>query len=309
MSLERGCERAWGHQPQHAPIFKHAAAGRRRHSRAPREIHLSNAGLRIYFLTVQPDAFQIGPLTVHWYGVMVALGFLAGLWTASRRALKVGIVPEKVFDAGTWLIVGGIIGARIFHVVTYWQQSYAGKPVWEIFAIHHGGLVYYGGLIGSTLAAIFYARWKNLPVWKLADILAPSIALGYAIGRIGCLMNGCCYGRVCDLPWAITFPANSEFALSGVPLHPTQIYESLLNLGLYFAMAWFFRRRKFDGQVFAVYLMCYAVARSFVEIFRGDYAPTHIHSGLTPAHLVSIGIFVAGAILFFKLPRQSVETK
>ena len=250
---------------------------------------------------MHPDAFQIGSFTVPWFGVMVALGSLIGLWTASRRAMKVGIVPDKIFDVGVWLIVGGILGGRIFYVVTYWEKSFAGQPAWEIFAIRHGGLVYYGGLIGAALAGNFYARRKKLPIWKLADILAPSLALGYAIGRIGCLMNGCCYGRTCDLPWAIHFPQTHE--THGAAIHPTQIYESLLNLGLYFAMAWFFKRRKFDGQVFAVYLMCYALARSFVEIFRGDYTPQHIHGGLTPAHLVSIGIFAAGLILLLKLPR------
>lgn len=251
---------------------------------------------------MQPTAFNFGNFAIHWYGVMVALGFLIGLWTASRRAAKIGIAPETIFDLGPWLIVGGILGGRIFHVVTYWQKSYAGQPIWEIFAIHHGGLVYYGGLIGATLAGIFYARRKKLSVWKLGDILAPSLALGYAIGRIGCLMNGCCYGRACDLPWAIHFPLSHE--THGTPVHPTQIYESLLNLGLCFALAWFFKRRKFDGQVFAVYLMSYAVARSFVELFRGDYTAPHIHAGLTPAHLVSIGIFAGGLILFFKLPRK-----
>lgn len=256
---------------------------------------------------MHPIAFHLGPLTVHWYGVMVALAFLIGLWTASRRALQSGIAPEKILDLGPWLILGGIGGGRLFYVVTYWQNDFAGKPFWEIFMVQHGGLVFYGGLIGATLGGFFYARAKKLPFWKLGDILAPSLALGYAIGRIGCLMNGCCYGRACDLPWAIRFPPAPD--MPRVPVHPTQIYESLLNLGLYFAMAWFFKRRKFDGQVFAIYLMCYALVRSFVELFRGDYTPQHIHSGLTPAHLISIGIFAAGLFLFFKLPQRLVETK
>jgi len=146
-----------------------------------------------------------------------------------------------------------------------------GKPASEIFMIHHGGLVFYGGLLGASLAGIIYIRVRQLPLWKVADILAPSIALGYVFGRIGCLLNGCCYGRICDQPWAIRFP--SEHGTHGQPVHPTQIYDSLLNLGLYLALAWLYRRKKFDGQVFAAYLMCYAVTRSFVEMFRGDYPP------------------------------------
>lgn len=245
---------------------------------------------------MHPIAFNLGNFSVHWYGVMMALAFLAGLWTASRRGLRDGFAPEKILDLGPWLIVGTIIGARALYVATYWQESFASQPITEIFMIQHGGLVYYGGLVGASLGGILYSRLKKLPLWRLADALAPSIALGYVFGRIGCLLNGCCYGSVCDLPWAIHFPEGHETYPHGV--HPTQIYDSLLNLVLYLALAWLYRRKKFDGQIFALYLMCYAVTRSIVETFRGDYDAAHRHSGLTPAHLVSIGIFAAGAILY-----------
>ena len=172
--------------------------------------------------------------------------------------------------------------------------------------IQHGGLVYYGGLIGATIAAAGYLAWKKLPVWKIADILAPSIALGSVFGRIGCLLNGCCYGRLCDLPWAIHFPADHETHGAGV--HPTEIYDALLNLLLYAFLAWLFRRKKFDGQIFATYLILYAVCRSIVEYFRGDYPADHIHAGLTSAQLVSVPIFVAGLALAAILSRRT-ETK
>jgi phosphatidylglycerol:prolipoprotein diacylglycerol transferase len=181
-------------------------------------------------------------------------------------------------------------------VVTYWKDEFAGKSFTEIFMIQRGGLVFYGGLIGASLAVIIFCSVKKLPLWKVADILAPSIALGSVFGRIGCLMNGCCHGRACDLPWAIP----RLFGATDQPLvHPTQIYDSLLNLILYLGLAWLFRRRKFDGQIFATFLMCYAVTRSTVEFFRGDYSVDHLHGGLTPAHWISIGIFIAGAVLFF----------
>jgi phosphatidylglycerol:prolipoprotein diacylglycerol transferase len=135
-------------------------------------------------------------------------------------------------------------------------------------------------------------------------VIAPSIALGYVFGRIGCLMNGCCYGRECHLPWAITFPDTSVFAPPGVPLHPTQIYDSLLNLGFYAFLAWLYRHKKFDGQVFAAYLVGYAVTRSTVEVFRGDYTGAHIHASFfTPAQLVSVIILATGFVLLWKLPR------
>ena len=242
---------------------------------------------------------------------MVALGFMVGLWTASRRGLLVGVPAEKILDLGPWLILGAIAGARTLYVISYWHEEFSGQPLREIFMVQKGGLVFYGGLIGSSLACIIYARVKNLPLWKFADILAPSVALGYFFGRIGCLMNGCCFGRVCELPWAIRFPNQSaiwsqhhalglvgEFDRSA-PVHPTQIYESLLNLGLYAALAWLFRRKKFDGQVFGTYLVCYALLRSFVEMFRGDYPQHYLGGWATPAHLVSIGILTAGTVLLF----------
>ena len=250
---------------------------------------------------MHPIAFQLGPLTIHWYGVMVALGFLAGLWTSSRRAPLTGIHGEKIADLGVWLILGAILGARLLYVTTYWRQEFAGRPFSEVFMIQHGGLVYYGGLFGSALACIIYCRVRKLPLWKVSDILAPGIALGYAFGRIGCLLNGCCYGRVCTLPWAIHFPQGHETYPAGV--HPTEIYDSLLNALLYLGLAYLYRRKQFDGQVFSSYLLCYAVTRSFVELFRGDYPPDHIHAGLTSAHLVSIGIFVTGVVLFAVLGR------
>ncbi len=226
---------------------------------------------------------------------MTALAFLAGLWTATRRCARENLSREDIGDVTLWLMVGAIVGARVVYVVTYWQEEFAGGPWTEIFMVQHGGLVFYGGLIGASLAAIITTQWKKMPLWKTADVLAPSIALGSAIGRVGCLLNGCCYGRPTNLPWAIRFPA--DHATGGVPVHPTEIYDALLNLGLYGLLAWLFRHKKFDGQVFATYLMCYAVTRSFGEMFRGDYDTAHLHSGLTPAQLVSVPIFFAGLAL------------
>jgi phosphatidylglycerol:prolipoprotein diacylglycerol transferase len=224
---------------------------------------------------------------------MVALGFLAGLWTASRRGLREGVAAETIVDLGPWLIVGTILGARTLYVISYWHEFFEGK------------LVFYGGLVGAALACIFYTRLKKLPLWKVADILAPSIALGYVFGRIGCLLNGCCYGRACNLPWAIRFPADNPLNPPTYPVHPTQIYDALLSLGLYALLAWLYRRKKFDGQVFGVYLVSYALLRSFVEMFRGDY-PEHQHylgGWATPAHLVSILTLAVGLVLLGLLPR------
>lgn len=248
-------------------------------------------------------AFHFGNFTIYWYGVFVAAGFLAGLWTASRRALRSGISGDRIVDLGPWLILGTLVGARLLYVVSYWEKDFAGRRIWELFNIRNGGLVYYGGFIGASAACILYLRLKKLPLWRIADVLAPSIALGYAIGRFGCLMNGCCYGYPTNLPWAVHFPSDHPTYDHG--LHPTQIYESALNLGLYGALVWRFRHRQFDGQVFASYLVCYAVLRAFVETFRGDYLfeQRPLDGWLTPAQLVGACILAAGLILLWKLSR------
>jgi phosphatidylglycerol:prolipoprotein diacylglycerol transferase len=254
---------------------------------------------------VHPILFHLGSFPVHSYGVMIALAFLAGLWTATLRARREKISGEIIADVTLWIMVGTILGARAVYVATYWKDEFAGQPITEIFAIWHGGLVFYGGLIGATIAGTIYLRWKKLPFWKIADALAPSIALGSVFGRIGCLLNGCCYGRACSLPWAITFPADNPLHPPTTPVHPTEIYDALLNLGLYFFLAWLFRRKKFDGQIFSTYLLCYAVTRSFVEYFRGDYTDLHYHLGLTPAQWISVPIFVTGLMLAIILSRRA----
>ena len=259
---------------------------------------------------MHPIAFYLGSLPVRWYGVMMALAFLAGLWTATRRARLANVSGEVITDVTVWLLFGSIIGARIVYVTTYWKQEFADQPLSEIFMIQHGGLVYYGGLIGATLAGLIYLSWKKLPIWKIADILAPSVALGSVFGRIGCLMNGCCYGRACDLPWAIRFPTDNALSLPTQPVHPTQIYDALLNLILYLALAWLFRRKKFDGQIFALYLIGYAICRFIVEFFRGDYPADHIHAGLfTSAQLLSGPILLTGVALWFWFARRAVPEK
>lgn len=258
---------------------------------------------------MDPIALKLGSLTIHWYGVMIALAFLAGLWTATLRARRENISGEKIADVVLWLMVGSILGARIVYVTTYWHEEFAGQPISEIFAVWHGGLVYYGGLIGGIAGGTIYILWKRMPMWKTADVLAPSIALGSFFGRMGCLLNGCCYGRQTDLPWAITFTNPLAHDLSNtplnVPLHPTQIYDGLLNLALYVFLAWLFRRKKFDGEIFATYLICYAITRSIVECFRGDYTNLHYHFGLSPAQWISVPIFVTGLALAAILSRRT----
>ncbi len=257
---------------------------------------------------MHPIALELGPgLVIRWYGVLVALGFLTGLWTASRRGIRYGLPPETISDLGIWLLVGGLVGARFLYVITFWQE-YRSGPFWEVFMLQRGGLVYYGGFLGAALVAIGYLRWKKLPLWATADALAPSIALGHVFGRLGCFMNGCCFGRVTGGAWAVHFPSPHEMQHYGV--HPTQIYESFLNLLLFLALAWFYRRKRFTGQVFALYLLGYPLIRASVELLRGDYLPGQLWFGLlTPGQAVSLLLLPVGLILYFVLPRSPAPTR
>lgn len=259
---------------------------------------------------MQKIAFHLGPFPVQWFGLLVAIGFMVGLWTSGRRAARAGIPAEAVTDAGIWLILGALIGARALYAISYWDNLMVDPvnpraPWTEVFMIQRGGLVFHGGLVGATVAALIYLRVRRLPVWKFADALAPGIALGSFIGRFGCLMNGCCFGSPTGLPWAIHFPVTHETHGAGV--HPVQIYDSLVNLGFAVFLAWLYRRRKFDGQVFATYLVGYAALRSFVEIFRGDYPSRQLGAAVTPGQWFSLLVVAAGLVLWWKLSRPTAN--
>lgn len=244
-------------------------------------------------------AFYVGSVAIHWYGVLIAVGFLLGLWTASRRSVHDGLRGEVVADLGPWLILAALVGSRLLFVITYWRE-FAGKPLWQIFNTRAGGLVFHGGLIAAALTTVFYARWKRLPVWKLADALAPSIALGHAFGRLGCFTHGCCYGRPTGLPWAVHFPADHVTYPAGV--HPTQLYEAAVNLLLYAFLAWQYRRKQFPGQTFAVYLSVYSVLRFGLEFLRGDYQ-TYYFGWMTVGQVTSLVLLGLGIWLYRKRAR------
>jgi len=243
---------------------------------------------------VHPVAFQIGGLTIHWYGILLATGFMLGLWTAGRRGMKIGLNAEDLSNLVLWIFISGIVGAKLLYVINEGGPNKALKDL----LFERSGLVFHGALIGASAAIIIFTRLKKMPVWATFDALAPSIALGHAFGRIGCFTTGCCFGKTCELPWAVTFPAGHPTNPHAV--HPTQIYESTLNFALYAGLAWLFRHRKFDGHVFAAYLVGYAFIRFGIEFLRADPRGNTL-AGLAPGQLISIGLLIGGGILWAKL--------
>ena len=215
-----------------------------------------------------PVLFRFGKLTLFTYGLFVASGFVAGILLAKREAGLSGEDPEKVMDLSIYILIAAIGGSRFFYVVTN-PGMFVSDPL-EIFRIWNGGLVFYGGFIFAAVIAVIYLKRERMPILKTGDILAPSIALGHFIGRLGCFFAGCCYGKASDFPWAVTFTHPESLAPAGILLHPTQLYSALNNLIL-FSLLWIFRHyKKFDGQLFWIYVLLYGITRSFLEIFRGD---------------------------------------
>jgi phosphatidylglycerol:prolipoprotein diacylglycerol transferase len=182
------------------------------------------------------------------------------------------------------------VGSRVLYVIINWT-TFSNDPI-EIIRIWHGGLVFYGGFIGACLVALWYLRKHDLSLWNTADILAPSIALGQFIGRLGCFFAGCCYGKPCDLPWAVTFSDFDSLAPTGVPLHPTQLYASINGLVIFLFLLFLRRRKSFEGQLFWVYVLLYGVSRSFIEVFRGDERGVIIEGLVSTSQF--IGIIMAG---------------
>ena len=256
---------------------------------------------------MHPEAFVIFGLSIKWYGVMAALDFMAVMLLAQRNRKHADISKEQVSDIIFVALIAGIIGARGLYVIRFWNNQFANNWA-DIIRIDKGGQIFYGGFILATIAIIIYCKKKKLSVLRVLDILAPGVALGQAFGRIGCLMNGCCFGKTCDLPWGIKFPEGSMpwNKYSDALLHPVQIYESLENLilaGILFFMIRFLK----PGQTAALFLTAYGVMRFLNEMFRGDHLAVDITSGFTPAQVKGLLLIPVGVICFLILQYKKKE--
>ncbi|MCX7919868.1 MAG: prolipoprotein diacylglyceryl transferase [bacterium] len=227
---------------------------------------------------------------IRWYGVMLATGFIIGILYAMRRAKKEGVNPEKILDLSLWLIAAAIIGSRLLFVISY-PGYFIEHPLEIIFS--RSGFSMFGGVITAVAVGIWYLARQKLPIWKIADIIVPGVALGEIFGRIGCFLNGCCYGKpALRIPWRVIFPyLNGLPAENFIPRHPTQLYYSLFALLTFIFLISLRKHKKFDGEVFWSYLILYSFLRFWLDMFRGDEIDSLVLSYFTVAQLISIAVF------------------
>jgi len=235
--------------------------------------------------------FQLGPVTLYSYGLLVAVGAVLGIALILRDARTAGVPADKVFDCMLAVLAGGLAGGRLLFVLTEWEY-YLRHPI-HVFFLQEGGMAIQGAFAAGILSGIIACRAKGLSFLGMSDLAAPYIALAQSIGRIGCFLNGCCYGRVTEATPAVVFPYETVMRI------PTQVYSSLLLLLAYAGLTGLRRARMPAGSVFAVYLMVYGVFRFCMDFLRGDNPD--VLAGLALTQVISIAMILGGAILFAAL--------
>jgi phosphatidylglycerol:prolipoprotein diacylglycerol transferase len=246
----------------------------------------------------------LGGIKIFGYGTMLFVAFLASINLAAWRARREGLDPEVVYDLSAWVFAGGLIGARVFYVIQYWGDRI--RTFADIFRIWEGGIVLYGSIIGGTTAFFLYRVVRPFPLRPFLDVIAPSLAIGIAVGRVGCFLNGCCYGDRCaGLPWGVSFPRFSppwleqvagglisREALWSLPVHPTQLYSVIDGLVLLVLLSAYYPLRRRDGEVMALLMVTYPVTRFLVEYLRNDEGVFWL--GLTISQNISVFLFLSG---------------
>jgi len=235
---------------------------------------------------MDPVAFEIFGIAVRWYGILISLGMLLGIIIAYFEAKRLGYNPDDIIDLALWAIPAALIGARLYYVIFQWE--YYKGDILRILNTREGGLAIHGGIIGGVLAGYLFTRIKKMSFWKTADIVAPSIALGQAIGRWGNFINGEAHGGPTDLPWGII--------VDGVKVHPTFLYESLWDFGLFIFLMLLRKKKKFQGEIFLLYGIIYSAGRFWIEGLRTD---SLMFMGMRVAQLISILTIVVFGLLFY----------
>lgn len=254
-----------------------------------------------------PQLFHVGRFFLPTYGLLVSIGVLTGLWISVRNSESQGVSPDHAWNLGILTVLCGIVGAKILYIINDWS-NYAEHPgdIFSIGTLQAGG-VFSGGLVAALVAAAWYIRRHHMPALATCDAFAPGLALGHAIGRIGCFAAGCCYGKPTTHFWGVTFtnPVANFYSQTplGVPLEPTELFEAAVELANFLLLMWMFKRKKFDGQVFGAYLFLYGVARFFLEFLRGDPGRGEVFGGLmTGTQLISIVLVLLGGLIWWLRP-------
>jgi phosphatidylglycerol---prolipoprotein diacylglyceryl transferase len=256
---------------------------------------------------VFPQIFHYGRFFLPTYGLLVSTGVLLGLWISVRNAERIGIDGDKAWNFGILVVLSGIVGAKILYVVNDWAYYSAHpKEIFTIGTLQAGG-VFSGGLIAAFVVAAWYVWRNHLPPLGTCDAFAPGLALGHSIGRIGCFAAGCCYGKPTHHIWGVTFtnPLAREITGTplGIPLEPTQLFESAVELANFIFLMWLFKRRKFDGQIFGAFMFIYGVARFFLEYLRDDLGRGSVFGGaMTGTQLIAIGLVLGGGLIWWLRP-------
>ncbi|MFO7818504.1 MAG: prolipoprotein diacylglyceryl transferase [Thermodesulfobacteriota bacterium] len=245
---------------------------------------------------MHPILLDLGPITIHSYGFFIALAFLAGMLWTMREAREKNLPAAYVADLSFYIILGSILGARLLYILIN-PVYYLNHPL-EALMFWKGGLVFLGGAIVATILGYFFLKRKKQPIWPWLDALAPGLALGQAVGRIGCVAAGCCYGQACQLPWSITFTDPNSLAPLHVALHPTQIYHSMAGLISFLILLMLKKHIQVPGKLMASFLVLYSSFRFGIEIFRGDYRGVFGPFSIT--QILAAGIFLLGAVMLAK---------
>jgi phosphatidylglycerol---prolipoprotein diacylglyceryl transferase len=254
---------------------------------------------------VHPYLFHIGSFGLPTYGFMTALGMVCGLWTAFRLARFRGMDPDEIWNVGGIAVFSGILGSKALLLLLNWRE-YAASPgsIFSMATLQSGG-VFSGGLVLAIVCVWWYVRRQRLPFFSAADVLAPGVALGHAFGRIGCLSAGCCFGRETHVPWAITFhnPWAAEFSGTPLdrPLHPTQLYEFAAEAINFAFLYWLCKRKQFEGQVLALFMIVYGIERFIFEFYRGDPGRGEVFGGLmSGTQLIALGLVLGGFAIYLR---------
>ena len=257
-----------------------------------------------------PKLLELGPITVYSYGLLLVAAYLLGLQVAVARGRARGLDGQRVMDLGIAIIVSALVGAKLLLFVVEFDQ-FARNPA-DLWTLVRSGGVFYGGLLLAVTVAFWYMRRHRMPLWATCDAFAPGIAAGQAVGRLGCLLAGCCYGHPTDVPWGITFTDPLAAANVGTPLdvslHPTQLYESVAALVILGVLLAFERRgRPFAGRTFWSYFLLYPVVRFVIEFYRGDPRGT-VFDVLSTSQFVSLLLVPLSIAMLVLLARAGGST-